>query len=812
MREYSSLGHITRVLDEDDRVSYYMPHHPVIKAESCTTKFRVVFDCSMPSSTGKSLNDLQMVGPVIQSELFDILIRFREFRFVVSADIAKMYRQVFVEPTQRSLQRIFWRESPSDPIEVFELSTVTYGQASASFLAVRCLHQVAQESELDVSSVIKSSFYVDDFLHLIDSVEEGIKMCNRISAALAGGEFKLRKWLSNKPAIPRAAFDTNVKVTKRTILSGIAQVFDPLGLLSPAVIIAKILIQRLWQEGLSWDELVPAHLHTAWTKFRSELPNLNGTHIDRHIACVDAMCHELHGFSDASEEAYGRAVYVRSIDRNGDITVRLLCAKSRVSPLKSLTIPRLELCGALIMAKLISKVRVSARLQFVRQVCWSDSTIVLSWLKMSPSNLKVFVSARVSQIQSLTMDYGEGIMRVGGRLRNSPYQFDKKHPMLLSPKHRLTRMLCEHEHKRLMHPSPQLLLASLREKHWVVAPRNLIRAVVRSCVTCSRFNPEYLAPIMDDLPPCRLTSGSVFSIVGVDYMGPLNIRDKKGRSSRLSKCYVSVFICFATKALHLELVSNLSSESFLLAFRRFVARRGGPNHVYSDNGTNFIGANRELAELGHFLIKESCKLANSYAQEGMQWHFIPPQSPHFGGLWEASVKSVKHHLKQVAGNANLTFEQLITLLAQIESILNSRPLSPLSQDPNDLTPLSPAYFLIGRSLMELPDPDLQHVPANQLSVFQRIQQIKQHFWKRWSKEYISELQKRVKWKALTPMYCGTYSENTIWVPGHVAHQAKAKGTLWLGNVLLVKGSFFYRDYCFDGQFVGPAIFPEKRLA
>ncbi|XP_066157588.1 uncharacterized protein [Euwallacea fornicatus] len=520
MREYSSLGHMTRVLDEDDRVSYYMPHHPVIKTESCTTKLRVVFDCSMPSSTGKSLNDLQMVGPVIQSDLFDILIRFREFRFVVSADIAKMYRQVFVEPKQRSLQRIFWRESPSDPIEVFELNTVTYGQASASFLAVRCLHQVAQESELDVASVIKSSFYVDDFLHSINSVEEGIRMCHRVSAAL-----------------------------------------------------------------------------------------------------------------------------------------------------------------------------------------------------------------------------------VGGRLRNSAYQFNKKHPMLLSPKHRLTRMLCEHEHRRLMHAGPQLLLASLREKYWVVAARNLIRAVVRNCVTCSRFNPQYLAPLMGDLPPSRLTGGSVFAFVGVDYMGPLNIRDKRGRGSRLSKCYVSVFICFATKALHLELVSDLSSESFLLAFRRFVARRGRPSHVYSDNGTNFVGANRELAELGHFLIKESSKLANSYAQEGVQWHFIPPQSPHFGGLWEAGVKSVKHHLKRVAGNANLTFEHLITLLAQIESILNSRPLSPLSQDPNDLTPLSPAHFLIGRSLTELPDPDLQHIPANRLSVFQRIQQIKQHLWTRWSKEYVSELQQRVKWKA-----------------------------------------------------------------
>ncbi|XP_066145918.1 uncharacterized protein [Euwallacea fornicatus] len=565
MREYSSLRHMTRVLDEDDRVSYYMPHHPVIKAERCTTKLRVVFDCSMPSSTGKSLNDLQIVGPVIQSDLFDILIRFREFRFVVSADIAKMYRQEFVEPTQHS-------------------------------------------------------------------VEEGIRMCYRVSAALAGGGFKLRKWLSNEPAILRAvsqgnedfqvldfhgdhrakilgltwhcssdvlfykiqAFDTNVKVTKRTILS------------------------RLWQEGLSWDESVPAHLHTAWTKFRSELPNLNGTHIDRHISCVDALCHELHGFSDASEDAYGGAVYVRSIDTNGDITVRLLCAKSRVGVLVRLNY-RLELAknvsqqpkGLRKRAGITNPIAYNEFELMESSLWWHGPSFLQSreshWPRASEGpkevpevrvlkGVVVFVAIgdyfferysdfnRLSRIVAYVLRFvdGEGIMSVGGRLRNSPYQFDKKHPMLLSPKHRLTRMLCEHEHKRLLHGGPQLLLASLREKYWAVAARNLIRAVVRSCVTCSRFNPQYLAPIMGDLPPSLLTGGSVFSIVGVDYMGSVNIRDKKGRGSRLPKCY------------------------------------------------------------------ESSKLANSYAQEGVQWHFIPPQSPHFGGLWEPGSsrdKDVKINVK-----------------------------------------------------------------------------------------------------------------------------------------------------------------------
>ncbi|XP_066258017.1 uncharacterized protein [Euwallacea similis] len=198
---------------------------------------------------------------------------------------------------------------------------------------------------------------------------------------------------------------------------------------------------------------------------------------------------------------------------------------------------------------------------------------------------------------------------------------------------------------------------------------------------------------MGRFPDNRLIGGSVFSVVGMDYMGPLNIRDKRGRDSRLSKCYVSVFIYFTMKTLHLELVSDFSSQSFLLAFRRFVARHERSNHIYSDNGTNFVSANRELSELGNFLIKESYNLVDSCVREEV-----------FGRL----------------------------VSTQIEVVLNSRPLSSMSQDPNDLTPLLPAHFLIRKSLTELPYPG--------------IQLIKQHFWKQWNKEYIGELHQSVKWK------------------------------------------------------------------
>lgn len=169
-------------------------------------------------------------------------------------------------------------------------------------------------------------------------------------------------------------------------------------------------------------------------------------------------------------------------------------------------------------------------------------------------------------------------------------------------------------------------MGSIREKYWPIAGRNLAKMTVRNCNKCFRFNPSITQPIMGDLPKSRLISGQVFNIVGVDYMGPLTIKDRKGRGAKFSKCYVSVFVCFATKAIHLELVTELTSQAFIMAFRRFVSRRGKPSHVYCDNGLNFIGANRELKELGECLRDNKDSLIQSYAQENVQFHHIPAYS------------------------------------------------------------------------------------------------------------------------------------------------------------------------------------------
>ncbi|CAK9826901.1 hypothetical protein ANTRET_LOCUS4669 [Anthophora retusa] len=253
---------------------------------------------------------------------------------------------------------------------------------------------------------------------------------------------------------------------------------------------------------------------------------------------------------------------------------------------------------------------------------------------------------------------------------------------------------------------------------------------------------------MGNLPKDRVTLIRPFQTTGIDYCGPFFIKERKYRNTKRLKVYVAVFVCFATKAIHLELVSDLSTDAFLASLRRFFARRGFAQTIYSDNATNFVGAKNSLSEIQTFLESKQHQqsITNYLINKGVTWHFSPPRSPHFGGLWEAAVKGFKFHLRRTIGEVLFTYEELNTYVIEIEAILNSRPLIPLSPDPNDLTALTPAHYLIGESLTGLPEIDILNVPTNRLSAWQHIQRVKQHFWTRWQKEYLNELNIRSKWR------------------------------------------------------------------
>ncbi|XP_031777412.1 uncharacterized protein LOC116415912 [Nasonia vitripennis] len=277
--------------------------------------------------------------------------------------------------------------------------------------------------------------------------------------------------------------------------------------------------------------------------------------------------------------------------------------------------------------------------------------------------------------------------------------------------------------------------------------------MIHKCVTCQRVKAQSAQQLMRDLPADRVHASRPFSISGLDYAGPIQVRTTKGRGHKAYKGYIVVFVCFSTRAIHLELVSDLTTATFISAYRRFVGRRGVCQKLYSDNATNFHGADNELKAMFQRASDFYQKVASVLANDGTEWVFIPPSAPHYGGLWEAGVKSVKHHLKRVVGEHTLTFEELSTVLVEIEACLNSRPLGALTSDIDDLHALTPFHFLTGSFSAMIPADDSPDVPLNRLSRFQLLQRIRNQFWNRWSSEYLLHLQQREKWRNPTENFC-----------------------------------------------------------
>lgn len=324
----------------------------------------------------------------------------------------------------------------------------------------------------------------------------------------------------------------------------------------------------------------------------------------------------------------------------------------------------------------------------------------------------------------------DNLIRVGGRLGHSQESDNTKHPVVLPARHPFTRILIQHYHHRLLHAGPQLIMASVRQKYWPLGGRSVARNVVYNCRRCFLVKPTAVQQFMGELPAARVTVARPFSKTGVDYFSPVYIRPGPRRPA--VKSYVALFICMCTNAVHLELVSDLSTDRFIQAFRRFIGRRGCCSDVYSDNGTNFVGARNQLQQLFDLLRSKHHQdlVSHDSAKEGIQWHFIPPAAPHFGGLWEAAVRSAKIHILKVIGDTPVSIEDFNTLLVQVEACLNSRPITEMSDDPNDLEPLTPAHFLIGTSLRQLPAFDLLQTATNRLNHFQMRQQKVQAFWRR----------------------------------------------------------------------------------
>lgn len=341
------------------------------------------------------------------------------------------------------------------------------------------------------------------------------------------------------------------------------------------------------------------------------------------------------------------------------------------------------------------------------------------------------------------------LLHVGGRLRNSNVSDAQKHQIILPKKHVVTDLIVKYYHEAHLHSGAELTIAAIRQKFWIVNAREAVKKNIKKCMNCFRTRANVASQIMADLPAARVLPDRVFSKVGIDLAGPFRITARKGRGVKSFKCYVCLYICFCIKAVHLEVVSDLSTEAFLASLKRFVARRGKPQEIFSDQGTNFIGADRELKR-NMIKISSDEKLHKYLSDENIRWNFNPPAAPHFGGLWESGIKQMKGHLKRTIGIQILTNEEFTTLITQIEACLNSRPLVAQSSDPNDLSPLTPGHFLIGTALTAIPEPQTTRTNYSHAERWKLTQGLFQSFWKRWSTDYLSQLQQRPKWVKAKP--------------------------------------------------------------
>ncbi|XP_015116785.1 uncharacterized protein LOC107040961 [Diachasma alloeum] len=723
--------------------SYYLPHHGVVRGSSETMKLRGVFNGSAKTSSGKSLNDILHTGAKIQHDIFDV---------------------------------IFWSRLNKD--QLIETARQLRDLSAAGGMPLPKWH---------INSPVLLQ-WLDP-----DSTSNDQRVYEDSTTRILG--------LSRQPSSDNFVFSTQtndeLKVCKRNILSEIPQIYDPLGVLSPVVIRGKLLMQETWSGKLGWDDEVPDQMAQRLKSFRNVLTLFSNLSVPRWLGLLQNSSIEIHGLSDAFTLAMSAIVYLQVFNGNEEPRICLICSKMKVAPLKRLTIARLELMAAVLLARLVKLVKdqlnlseaptwkefIKNRVQLIQEIsnaqwklvpgkknpadCESRglTTAQLSshklwwqgppWLMNSSSswpslgispvasadlkekpgvvlNVKLqrteiwdlvhrysFLSElfrvtalcqrfiarfrkvpgsslgiplnpgdieqarlfwiKASQSAYLSTDLialsrgqklspsspltrltafldHQRVLRVDGKLKFAQLDGENKHPVIVPKESQFAQLIIKDAHLRTLHGGPQLTLGQLRKSYWILGGRAPVRSFLLNCVACARQRGIRAQPFMGQLPVACLIPGHAFLNTGVDYAVPVSLRSWKGCGHKSCKGWLAIFVCMATPPVHLEVVSDYSAEDFITAYRHFVARRGICRNLFSDCGTNFLGADKEMKKLFSMVSKVSEQLAHLLLNDGTRWSFNPPGAPHFGGKWEAAVKSVKFHLNRTIGDAMLTFE------------------------------------------------------------------------------------------------------------------------------------------------------------
>ena len=457
MKEMNEMNFSRQLTNEELRdykgPVHYIPHHAILRPEKKSTPVRIVFNSSSVFQ-GHQLNDYWMKGPDLLNNLFGINLRFREREVALIGDISKMYHRILIPERDQHVHRFLWRnlEKDKEP-DVYVKTVLTFGDKPAPAMAQIALRKTAEESKEvkpEVAKVLTENVYMDDICESVDTVEEAKKLADDIDIVLKNGGFQVKEWISNKELCKESQYEVEsdtikmlqneaddekvlgiawnrksdtlslkvksdlmklideeehfpekVTLTKRKLLSEVAKIYDPIGFAAAFIIRAKIGMQELWQTRVDWDTEVPTAVQGKWIELFKEMKELDNVSFKRALLTADAAEKpSLCLFSDASQEAFGACAYLRQKIEDGRFDVTFIAAKSRVAPLKQLTIPRLELQAAVLASRLAKSIQEESRIEFKDVKFFTDSSIALAWIQSPSRNYKPFVSSRIGEIQS----------------------------------------------------------------------------------------------------------------------------------------------------------------------------------------------------------------------------------------------------------------------------------------------------------------------------------------------------------------------------------------------------------------------------
>jgi len=865
------------------------------------------------------------------NKMLGVLLRFREGRHAFVGDIAKMYHSIDIGLQDQMTHLFLWRDLQSDcDPTTYAMTVVNMGDRPSATIAQVALRMSAEEDTStfpEACKVITDNSYMDDITGSTDSKGCSIKLTQDIENVLSPRNFKIKEWILSgsttskaiklkdneldviplgkervlgvqwEPGEDMLEFELSwpretVSITKRVMLSIVMKIFDPLGLLTPFTVRLKMLLRKIWawDPKLNWDDVLPTGIVAEWNQLTSIINDVKKIRFARSITPHNAKGKPiLVVFSDGSTEAYGAVAYARWECEDGLFKSLIIAAKSRMAPLKTMDIVRIELCGAVLSSRLRATIEKEMNLKFAKVIHLIDSEIVQAMIHKQSYGFNTFVSNRIGEIHQTTeqddwywipgkpsvnvadittrgcslaevdrelwatgpdflqlpedswpakkqprhdivlperkqrfvgvtqvesretifrrfdlLRYSKwrllvrttaqvlnlyerfkfspqrtnvllpedlrkaenewikeaqkqldlkslkrfqpivenGIVKVGGRTERWMQATWNRQKFVLLPKnHPISNLIAKYLHDKGGHLGVTASIAKVRYQYWIIGIHQIMRSIISQCVHCRKKLKQMCEQIMSPLPEERLKPSPPFTNTCIDYFGPYQIKGEVQKRVR-GKAYGVIFTCLAVRAVYLDVSSDFSTDAFLQVLRRFASTRGWPQKIFSDEGTQLVGASRELRDLVSGL---DWKHIREFGYEhNIEWKFSPADAPWYNGTAEALVKSTKRALGAAVGESVLSFSELQTCLMEAAQLVNQRPIGVLPNSPNDSTYLCPNDLLLGRATAQIPQGPFKE-RTNYKHRFDFIQSIVSAFWKRWSREAFPNLVLRPKW-------------------------------------------------------------------